>query len=118
VAYKNNRQITIPDRFNKTFSVGDGVSNGFNGDTYPGTVLFVSDSGRKVRVSSDKYKVIDGLGGYVEGRRQCEFTTVQRPIGECVEWTLYKDGYWRTSPGKGSAWTLFPGRLYSQNPSF
>lgn len=118
MAYKNNRQISAPDRFHKTLSVGDGVSHGFNGDTYPGTVLFVSDSGRKVKVSADKYQVVDNLGGYVEGRRTCVFTTIQRSLEACEEWTLYKDGYWRRSPGKGSAWTLFPGRFYSQNPSY
>lgn len=118
MAYKKNRQTSLPDRYQKTFSVGDGVSWGFNGDSYPGTVLYVSDSGRKVLVSGDKYKVIDNRGGYVEGDRDCEFTTIQRPMENCKEWTLYKDRYWRDSPGKGSAWTLNAGRRYSQNPCF
>ena len=118
MAYNKNRQVSAPDRFHKSFSVGDGVSWGFNGDTYPGTILFISDSGRKVMVSEDQYQVVDDLGAYVEGRRTCEFTTVQCPIEKCAEWTLYKDGYWRLSPGKGSAWTLKPGRFYSCNPSF
>ena len=118
MAYKLNKQISNPDRFHKTLSVGDGVSWGFNGDSYPGTVLYVSDSGRKVLVSKDQYKVIDKQGGYVEGDRECEFTTIQRPMNACAEWTLYKDGYWRESPGKSSAWTLHSGRRYSQNPCF
>lgn len=118
MAYKKNRQVTVPDRLHKTFSIGDGVSFGFNGDSYPGTILFISDSGRKVKVSRDKYNVIDNLGWYVEGNRTCEFVTVQRSIEDCEEWTLYQDGYWRTSPGKGSAWTLSRGRFFSCNPSF
>ena len=118
MAYKKNRQITNPDRLHKTFSVGDGVCWGYNGDRYPGTILFVSDSGRQVLVSEDKYKVVDDLGGYVEGNRTCEFTVVQLPKEECTQWTLYSDGFWRRSPGKGSAWTLHLGRFYSSNPSF
>lgn len=118
MAYKTNRQISAPDRLHKNLSVGDGVSWGFNGDSYPGTVLYVSDSGRKVLVSKDKYKVIDNLGGYVEGNRDCEFTTIPRSMDECEQWTLYKDGFWRREPGKSADWTLHPGRYYSQNPSF
>lgn len=118
MAYKTNRQTTLSVSRGNKFSVGDGVHWGFNGDRYPGTILFVSDSGRKVLVSDDKFKIVDKFGGQVEGDRLCEFTTVYLPKEECKEYTLYKDGYWRTSPGKGSAWTLQPDRCYASNPSF
>lgn len=102
-------------RTGQTFKVGDGVRWGYNGDSYPGTVLFVSDSGRQVYVSKDTFKVIDNLGGYVEGDRTCEFTTVDRPIEQCTVWTLRKSGYFTEESGRHSC-AIIPGRAYSYNP--
>lgn len=118
MAYKTNRQKTVSIVHGHKFSVGDGVHWGFNGDRYPGTVLFISDSSKQLLVSADLYKITDNAGGYVEGNRTCEFTPGHLSMEECDQYTLYKDGYWRTSPGKGGAWTLQPGRCYAQNPSF
>lgn len=117
MANKKNRTESVADVNGRTFKVGDGVHWGFNGDAYPGTVLFVSDSGRKVWVSNDKYKVTDGKGGFVEGARGCEFTMVPRALCECSEWTLRKNGKFTNAPNK-HANTLHPERMYAQNPSF
>lgn len=116
MANKKNRTESLPNKDGDTYKVGDGVHWGFNGDRYPGTVLYVSDSGRKVYVSSDKYKIIDNLGGFVEGDRECEFTTVQQPIEKCSCFTLRKDGRFTDHPRGGYA--IWPERSYARNPSF
>lgn len=115
MANRNNRQTTVLSGV-EGFQVGDGVNWGGNGDSRPGTVLFISDSGRQLWVSPDEFKIIDDLGGYVEGTRTCEFTTIPRTREECTAWKLYQDGRWRQQAGRGS--TLHHHRLYSQNPSF
>lgn len=115
MAIKTNRQETLADDSGKTFKVGDGVHWGFNGDRYPGTILFVSDSGREVYVSQDEYEIIDNLGGYVEGDRKCNFTTIQRPIAECK---VFKLGKWGFREGGKRGWALCKERAYAQNPSF
>jgi hypothetical protein len=102
----------------KKFAVGDGVHWGFNGDTYPGTVVFVSEKGGYVLVSKDKYKIIDNEGGFVEGLRECVFTQVERPFKECERFTKGKDGVYRNAPQRRGGWVLRHGRAYSQNPSF
>lgn len=114
---KKNRQESLAGT-RGSFEVGQGVHYGYNGDSYPMTVLYVSDSGRKVYCSLDDYRVIDDLGGYAEGSRRCEFATVVRPIAGCQCFTLRPDGRWREKPGKGYGWTLVSGRVYSRNPSF
>ena|SRR5258706_5507548 len=115
---KKDRQVSETESgiLGSKFTVGDGVSWGFNGDRYPGTVMFVSDSGRKVYASEDTYKVIDTKGAYVEGNRECVFTTVNRPLEECMVFTLRKNGLLTDHPGHGL--TLCHGRQYAQNPSF
>ena len=120
MANKKNRQTSLPGHDGKSFGVGEGAHTGFNGDAYPYTVLFVSDSGRKVYVSLDTYKVIDTKGAYVEGTRECEFSTVIRPIEECEVYTLSKKGHFMPKGNRGasSAWSLRHGRFYAQNPSF
>lgn len=115
MATNKNRTESLPNKDGVTYKVGDGVHWGFNGDRYPGTVLYVSDSGRKVYVSPDDYRVTDGLGGYVEGDRGCEFTTVQRPIEKCTCFTLRKDGRFTDHARFGLA--IWPERTYAQNPS-
>lgn len=115
MANRKNRQETVADKYGTTFKVGDGVHWGFNGDRRPGTVLFVSDSGRQVFVSNDDYQITDDLGGYVEGDRKCDFTTIPCDITECRVWTLRKDGRFTDSAGRHGR-TLNPGRAYAQNP--
>ncbi len=117
VAKNITRTESLPRSDGRTFKVGDGVHWGFNGDSYPGTVRFISDSGRKVYVSRDRYKVIDNQGAFVEGARECEFTSVETPIEECAEWVLRKDGRFTDSPGKTSR-SLGVGRFYSSNPHY
>lgn len=117
MANKKNRQESLPNRYSETFTVGAGAHTGFNGDAYPYTVVAVSDSGRKVWVSRDLYKIVDDQGAYVEGHRKCEFTTVERPLEECECFTLRKNGYFTRRSGESGAWALSPGRAYAQNPS-
>lgn len=120
MANKKNRNESLSNKRGTTFKVGDGVSWGFNGDRHPGTVLFVSDSGREVFVSSDDYKVIVQPGeesGYVEGNRTCEFTTVERPLERCDKWKLRKSGEF-TRASYRSAPALVQGRQYARNPHF
>jgi hypothetical protein len=123
MANKKNRQESLPDCHGQTFKVGEGVHWGFNGDSYPGTVLYVSDSGRKVYVSKDEYQVVDDLGGYVEGPRKCVFTTVNRSLEECKVYTLSRhEGAERfrdsRNNSRSGAWALCTGRIYSHNPSY
>lgn len=116
MANKKNRTESMQAANGKTFKVGDGVHWGFNGDRDPGTVLYVSDSGRQVFVSSDEWKITDGLKGFIEGDRGCDFTTVHRPIEECTCFTLRKDGRFTDHPRGGHA--VHHGRAYARNPSF
>lgn len=116
---KAPRTESLPNLDGTTFTVGGGVHWGFNGDAYPGTVVKVSESGRKVWVSSDKYRVTDNQGGYVEGARGCEFTTVVVPDDQLECYTLRKSGHFhRNGNSKGYAWSLQPDRVYSHNPSY
>lgn len=117
MANSTPRTESLPNLDGQTFKVGDGVHWGFNGDAYPGTVVRVSASGRKVYVTHDNYRVIDNKGGYVEGDRGCEFTTIEG--GHEHEYTLRKSGHFH-GKGKsaGYAWSLRPSRRYAQNPSF
>lgn len=107
--------MSLPGHDGMAFCVGQGVHWGYNGDSYPGTVLYVSDSGREVYVSKDEYKVVDGEGGYVEGARGCEFTTVNRELKDCTVWKLRKSGRFTEGPGKHVR-SLHTNRQYSSNP--
>lgn len=111
------RTESLPNHDGDTFHVGDGVHWGFNGDRDPGTVLYVSADGRKVYVSDDEYVITDNQGGYVEGDRRCDFTTVMLPLERCTVWTLRRDGRFTREAGKHSR-SLLAGRCYARNPSF
>lgn len=110
----------MPDKNGHTYKVGDGAHYGWNGDRYPLTVVMVSDSGREVLCSIDKYEIVDNRGGYVEGDRACEFTTVTVDPSDMIEYRLKSSGPYKGIFTKGkSPWDiLWPGRCYAQNPSF
>jgi hypothetical protein len=126
MSFKNNRKESLPCYVSvrnarplstfkvgvSTFKVGDGAHYGFNGDRTPVTVVKISDSGRQVFVSYDDVKVIDNMGGYVEGNRECEFTTVIVPEEQCVVFKLDKNGVFRNR----NKLALNPGRQYARNP--
>jgi hypothetical protein len=120
---KNPRTESLPNLDGDTFKVGDGVHWGFNGDAYPGTVVRVSASGRKVYVSHDKYRVVPRPDGqsqaYSEGPKNCEFETVEVPDAALDVYTLRKSGHFHQKGySKGYAWSLRPGREFAQNPHF
>jgi hypothetical protein len=140
MAFKTNRQESLPNHSGHTFRVGEGCHWGFNGDRYPGTVVRVSDSGRKVYVIKDDFKVVDGKQGFIEGDRECVFiagwTMVENfqeklaaalkskligfalaPLG-VSEYTLRKSGHFHVGRSSGVAWSLQGERRYAQNPSF
>lgn len=123
MANKEARTESLANADGVTFKVGDGCHWGFNGDSYPGTVVKVSKSGRKVWVSKDKYHVIPRADGqsqaYSEGPKNCEFETVEVPESQLEEYTLRKSGqFHQRGYSKGYAWSLQPGRTYSYNPHF
>lgn len=107
----------IADKDSRPFKVGDGCHWGFNGDAYPGTVVKVSASGRKVWVSRDSYRV--ERGGFSD-EDQVFFTTVDCPADQLDCYSLRKNGHFHRAGfrGYGTAWSLRPGRAYSWNPSF
>lgn len=120
---KQERTESLPNADGKTFKVGDGCHWGYNGDAYPGTVVKVSKSGRKVYVSHDKYRLVPRPDGqsqaYTEGPKNCEFTTVEVPDSALEVYTLRKSGQFHQKGfSKGYAWSLQPGRIYASNPHF
>jgi hypothetical protein len=115
MAHKNNRKESLYDKVFNTFKVGDGAHFGFNGGRYPVTVVKVSDSGREVSVSHDFYQVIDNPGGYVEGNRECEFTTITVTDEQLTVFKLNKSGFFVEKNGSRR---LCPKRQYACNPSF
>ncbi len=114
---KTARTESLPTSNGTCFTVGSGVHWGFNGDRYPGTVLYVSDSGRRVYVSDDEFKVRAPYVLFSEGDLDCEFTTVLVSPDKCRVFTLRKDGRFTDASGRGGL-TLCHGRCYAQNPSF
>lgn len=121
MAYKKNRTTTAVSQNGQMIHVGDGVNWGFNGDAYPGTVCFVSDSGREVKVSPDKYKVLSGVL-YEDRAQDVEFTKVDMPIEEMKTYKLNKFGIWKKGGDRhdpqSNAWALQFGRVIAHNPSF
>ncbi len=129
---KAPRTESLPNRHGDTFKVGDGCHWGYNGDSYPGTVVKVSASGRKVWVSKDKYRVLRqgelvevpmpafrGTFEGTDGSHPVHFTTVTVSDDQLTEYTLRKSGYFHAKGySTGSAWALNPGRHYSYNPHF
>lgn len=120
-----SRTESLPNKDGTVFKVGEGCHWGFNGDSYPGTVLFVSNSGRRVWVSHDNITLTDKGKSqtYHEGPKDCDFETVQLPQDQCDEYYLNKWGVFVRAGDKKSgpndtAWSLRSGRVYSQNPSF
>jgi hypothetical protein len=115
MAYAKKRQESLPTKSGGVFKVGDGAHHGYNGDRYPLTVVRISDSGREIQCSRDQYKIVDNLGGYVEGDRKCEFTTVEVHEDQLITFKLDRSGFWFRDSGK---WILTAGRCYACNPCF
>lgn len=110
---------------NQAFKVGDGVHWGYNGDAYPGTVVRVNASGRKVWVSRDTYKLKkfkspDPTSAGRNAYDDYEFTTVERPEEELQCYSLRKSGFFHLvgSADNLESWSLQPGRVFRWNPSF
>lgn len=119
MSFKINRQESLPNKHGKTFKVNDGVSYGFNGDSYPCTVRKVSDSGKQVLVSRDDHRVTKAElersdAGYHEGSIGSVFIPQEVSDDELEVFKLDKFGRFHNK----KTWTLSLGREYSQNPSF
>lgn len=96
--------------------VGDGASTGYNGDSYPYTVVKVF-SPRKIAVTRDSYKVIEKNACYKEGALECEFTTNWDAPQTIL--TKRKNGRWIPVGESLSGWGFYIGeRIYSRNPHF
>lgn len=99
--------------------VGDGCHDGFNGDTYPSTVRYISPSGKTIWTSGDDYRVKPGKGNpYEEGAKDCFFFPKAEapPKEHCSKWMRKKDGRFREAGKHGH--TLCPGRQHSRNPHY
>ena len=98
-------------------AVGMGATTGFNGDSYPYTVIAVL-SPKKIVVQADDYKVLEKDAMYKEGSLECEFS--RNPNGQTRTLTLRKNGRW-VGAGEGMragfGWYIGE-RAYSRNPHF
>lgn len=96
--------------------VGKGMSNGFNGDCYPYTIVKII-SPKKIVVQADSYRVIEKEAQFKEGRLECEFTP--NPNGALITLTQRKNRRWvEVGTGMNSGWRWSCGRAYAQNPHF
>ena len=72
----------------KTPVVGDGVTYGYGSDSYPGTVTWVSASGKSFRFREDDHTHVSG--NFMEGN--AVFTYVPNPYGQEYQVSLRKNG--------------------------
>lgn len=105
----------------ETVKVGDGVSYGFGADSYPGTVVWVSASGKTIRFTDDEHTPEPDSDYY--GTQKYTYTSVEPydyvdPMGQ--PHTNVKTARWSTKRqrflfiGRG----LGAGRRYYQDPSY
>ena len=86
VPYEPGGEYVFKKRSNTEFKVGDGVSWGFNGDTYPGTVERVTRS--RVYVRRDQYKAV----APVPYGEQAEYIFTADPAGALETFTFRAPG--------------------------
>jgi hypothetical protein len=72
--------------------VGMGVTYGYGSDRYPGTIIEVSKSKKKIKFQSDEYKRVDNNGPHTENQKYDYFRNV---FGGVQEASLRKDGKWK-----------------------
>ena len=96
-------------------NVGDGVSYGINGDSYPMTVRKVSASGKTVWCSRDSFRG-NGQNSYAEAEKQGVHIPQNEDPATWTKFTLRKDGTYRKSGCEHRV--LSPGRKFEQDPHF
>lgn len=100
------------------FKVGDGVSYGFNGDSYPATVVEVSPSGHRIVVQDDDARCIKGDSSY--GANDAQFLFAVNTKGRKTVFTRRWNGAYVMAGSKGGfwCWSVWMGRSHTRNPSF
>ncbi len=101
-----------------SFKIGDGVHWGYNGDSYPGTVVAVSASGRVVMVQDDNFVMDESDRGFKEGARKGTFSQPVEIYKDVParQFKLFKNGQFREGSSRGNP--LNQERVWARNPSF
>ncbi|MNJ89976.1 hypothetical protein D3C87_75650 [compost metagenome] len=94
--------------------IGMGATYGYGSDCYPGTVIWVSSSGKKIKVQGDNYKRTDKAGPFTESQ---EYEYSEDKGGPIYEFSLRKDGIWKEVGSNSHTVGLGFRRAY-QDPHF
>lgn len=97
-----------------SFVIGDGVSHGHGGDSYPATVISTTPGG--VTIQADQHHCVKKMSAY--GADDAEFVYSRNREGPTYTFSVRKNGNLYPAGSNGRYGALGRGRYYRQNPSF